>query len=113
MDDERQERIGKNEALFREVNERVEGLNEALLVTTEHTQFLCECGDGTCFERIDLTIPEYEALRREPTHFAVKPGHDVGEVEQVVQRTDRYWIVRKRSGEPAKVAEERDPRADS
>jgi hypothetical protein len=109
--DHRQERIGKNETLFREVNERVEELNEALQATTEVMQLLCECGDEACFDRIDMTIPEYEALRQEPTHFAVKPGHEVGDVEQVLERTERYWVVRKRSGEPARLAEERDPRA--
>jgi hypothetical protein len=107
---ERERRIGLNEALFREVNERVEQLAQALQEPTETMALLCECGNEGCHEQIELTVAEYEELRADPVLFAVKPGHEVENVEQVVERGDRYWVVRKRPGEPTTVAEELDPR---
>jgi hypothetical protein len=111
--DERERRIGQNEALFREVNERVERLNVAFQTTLAPMQLLCECGNADCFEQIEMTIPEYEHLRQDPHLFAVKPGHETAEVERVVERGERYCVVRKHLGEPAELAEDLDPRTDS
>ena len=73
----RDERLAGNEALFREVNERVAGVAEHFEVesTADPVKFTCECGRATCTEQIAMTLVEYEALRAMPTHFAVVPGH--------------------------------------
>jgi len=90
-------RAAHNQALFREVNERVKEVNEPLSEVEPTPEWVCECADPTCVERITLTMEEYEALRAEPTHFAVAPstGHVLFEVENVIDKTDRYWIVEK------------------
>ena len=103
--DAREERIGKNETLFREVNERIEEIAEG-----ERTDFLCECGDIDCAQTITLTLSEYEALRAEPDRFAVLPGHEQLDVEEVVERHEGYVVVRKHAGGPAELAEAADPR---
>ena len=51
-----------------------------------------------------------EQVRAEPTHFLVVPGHELPEVETVVRREDRFWVVRKDAGEPEELAIETDPR---
>jgi hypothetical protein len=94
----------RNEVLFREVNERVEGLREG-----ETFQIVCECRDDECTETIMLTHEEYEALRLDPTTFAVVPGHD-REDEAVVQRGERFNTVRK-LGVEGRLAERTDPRS--
>jgi hypothetical protein len=110
---ERDRRIGQNEALFREVNERVERLAETFQATEAPMALLCECGNENCFEQIELTVDEYEALRADPSLFAVRPGHDAREAEDVVEEHDpRYWVVRKHPGQPQALAEELDPRSD-
>ena len=43
MIDERERRLGLNEALFREVNERLRGLNEAFGEVTNRMELVCEC----------------------------------------------------------------------
>jgi hypothetical protein len=48
--DERTARIGHNEALFREVNERVGRLTQEFQTTAEPMHILCECGDRECRE---------------------------------------------------------------
>jgi hypothetical protein len=93
-------RAGKNQALFRSVNERIEGL-----VTNGDgfVEFVCECADEDCTERVSLSVAEYERVRSEPTYFVVAPGHVVHDVERVVVADDRYFVVGK-EGEAARVA---------
>jgi hypothetical protein len=46
---------------------------------------------------IELSFEEYDAVRAATTRFAVAPGaeHVNLEIERVVQREDRYWVVEK------------------
>jgi hypothetical protein len=74
--------------------------------------WVCECANN-CSEPVQLTIAEYEAVRSDPTHFMVapSPAHVVEQIEDVVARHERYWVVEKRdlAGE---VSEALDPRDD-
>jgi hypothetical protein len=109
--DDRERRIGQNEALFREVNERVARLSDSKHATAELAGFLCECGNESCHERVEMTLEEYERVRTEPTRFAIAPGHEISDVEAVVAKYDRYWLIEKHEGEAADFAETLDPRA--
>ena len=110
MDEERMERVGRNEALFRAVNEHVEGLNDTFGALTGTMVVVCECADPMCIEQIELSREQYETVRSSPTQFAVKPGHIVDDVEHVCRKADGHWVVGKDGGEPAKVAEQLDTR---
>lgn len=103
--DLQRERAAKNESLFREVNERIEDLASP----ASFSQFICECLDERCDERVSLTIEEYESIRSEGNRFFVLPGHTEPEIDEILESTDRYLIVRKRGAGEA-VAEELDPR---
>jgi hypothetical protein len=107
----REERIGLNEAVFREVNERIEDLAETFQLKDEPLDLVCECGDAACVRRITMTRTEYEELRSEPRQFAVHPGHEYPDVEEVVERRKGYDIVSKNQGIPEKIAERTDPRS--
>ena len=108
--DEQKRQIGVNEAVFREANERIEDLNEAFSTFTDELVLVCECGDGECAEKISLTREAYEGLRADPTLFAVVPGHEAPNVEEVVERREGYDVVRKTDGIPRQIAELTDPR---
>jgi len=108
--DERERRIGENEALFREVNERVEGLNRSLATLSKRMKVVCECGRQDCLEQIDLGLDEYERVRANPAHFVVKPGHELPEAEDVVDSTEHYYVVQKHAGGPEQLARATDPR---
>ena len=108
--DERAKRIGLNEALFREVNERVRSVNADFGDVVGEAQFVCECGDDSCTEPIEVSLVEYERVRSDPTLFFVRPGHELPDVESAVERADAYVVVRKHSGDPAELAEQTDPR---
>jgi hypothetical protein len=109
--EERERRIGRNEALFREVNERIERVSGALQTGTGTIAILCECGNETCVEHIEVSVPEYERIRDESTLFFVRPGHAKSDAEEVVEHHDEYDIVRK-SGPAAETARALDPRDD-
>ena len=104
--DARAERIGRNEDLFRKVNDQIEGVNEAFGMITGTMSILCECGKLACIEQIELTLDAYRELRADPTRFAVKPGHELPDVERVVERHEGYFVVQKDEGDPARLAED-------
>jgi hypothetical protein len=108
--DERERRIGLNEAVFREANERIREVNETFATLTDELLLVCECGHSTCAEQISMKPGDYEALRAEPADFAIVPGHEIPDVEEVISRSEEYAIVRKNEGVPRRVAEVTDPR---
>jgi len=109
--DERARRIGQNEALFRSINESIESMNEAFGTLTDSMAVVCECGDVSCAEQIEVRIADYERVRSDPTHFIVVPGHEEADVEDVVERQERFDVVRKHEDGPAELARELDPRS--
>jgi hypothetical protein len=109
----RQERIGMNEAVFRDVNERIEDVASAFSLTTEPLDLICECGDAACVDRISLTRDEYEQVRSDAHLFAVARGHVAPDVEEVVEERPAYDVVRKYKGIPAEIAQKTDPRSSS
>lgn len=109
--DDRARRIGENEALYRSVNERIEGMNAAFGVLTGSMAVICECGYLECSQQLELDVSTYERVRAEPTHFVVVPGHEIPAVESIVEQHETFLIIRKDTGEPAKLARETDPRS--
>jgi hypothetical protein len=110
--DERGRRLGENEAVFREVNERLRDLGESFSLVSQVGEFVCECANTSCTERIQLTLSEYEHVRSDPKWFVVVTGHEALDYERVIEQTDSYTIVEKLPGGPAGVAINEDPRAD-
>jgi len=108
--DERERRIGVNEAVFREANERIQELNETFATVTDRLVLVCECGNGACAEQISMGAAAYEELRDDPTNFVIVPGHEIPDVEQVIAKHDDYAVVRKNQGIPRRIAEVTDPR---
>ncbi len=109
-----QQRAGRNESRYRNLNERMEPSNAVhVWADPPMPDWICECASTECMQPVRLTIAEYEAVRAESTHFLVHPSdeHLSAAVEHVVHRTDRYWVVEK-FGEAAEVSEELDPRSD-
>lgn len=110
---QRDRRLAENEAAFRDVNESIRYVAANAVDTVQTMHLVCECGDDTCAEFVDVTVAEYEAVRAVPTHFLVLSGHVLGEIERVVSSNERFAVVEKRPGEPAEIARETDPRDDS
>jgi len=108
--DERERRIGVNEAMFREVNERVEDMNETFASVTGSFDIFCECGDRSCTERITVPKAVYERVRRDSTQFLLRAGHEDPKFEDVIETHEDYVIVEKEGVEVESVAKKTDPR---
>ena len=107
--DEREKRMAQNEALFREVNERVAAIAHQL--GPDHPyEFLCECANSDCSFRIELPVGAYEAVRSDPSQFVVLPLHYAPEVEELISQAESYWVVRK-FGEAGELVRHLDPRS--
>jgi hypothetical protein len=102
---ERAARIGLNEATFREVNESIDKLQRGF-GATKTIDIVCECGSAECMERLTITQDAYARIRSDATLFALVPGHDMPDVESVVEEGDGYVVVKKHEGTPARVARE-------
>jgi hypothetical protein len=98
-----QQRLAMNEALFREVNERIREISDSFGQDDSTYDFLCECSDPTCTKRVVLTRAEYEEVRSDATRFVVAKGHAMPEIETVVERAKDHVVVEK-EGAAADVA---------
>ncbi len=105
----RGERVARNEALYRQVNEQIAELSEhqrqAMLPV------LCECGRLACSETIEIGSAEYAAVRADPTRFVVLSGHEMPEFERVVAEGPGYVVVEK-LGDARSIVRGLDPRAE-
>ena len=100
-----------HQALRREVNEQISALSATFGVTeSEAIDVICECVRAECVARIRMTVAEYELVRRFPTRFFVKAGHEVAEEERVVAESDSYVVI-EASGRGVLYAVGADPRS--
>jgi hypothetical protein len=104
-----QERLARSESFFRQVNERIKDVADGL-EGGDRYEFLCECADASCADRIPLSTAEYEEIRSSPTKFVLAPGHVSREIEHVVDHEGDHVVVEK-DGVAGRVAAELDPRS--
>jgi hypothetical protein len=109
MGDEIELRLAANEAIFREVNEAI---NRGGWPGDEDAPvgFRCECARLGCNALVSLTPHEYERVRAHPRRFLMLPGHELDEVETIIQKAAGYVVVEKRA-EAGRAAAASDPRA--
>jgi hypothetical protein len=107
--DSRLQRLSQNQALFRDVNERVAKLAGEFVMDDALT-FICECSDTECSAQIELTLDEYERVRSVPSWFVVLPGHEIPAVEDVYERSGRRFLIVEKRGAAKAPALASDPR---
>jgi transcription initiation factor TFIID subunit TAF12 len=100
----------RTEALFRDVNERI--AESAERFDADSTQFVCECADAGCTDRIEASLDQYESVREDPTTFLLIPGHEDPKIERVVEKHRRFNIVAKVEEVVARTVRRLDPRAE-
>jgi hypothetical protein len=91
---DRETRIEENEKLFREVNERVAQM-QASFQSGPDPEWVCECGDETCFDKLTIPLTEYREVREHDDWFVIVPDHEKVDVEHVVSKRDGYDVVEK------------------
>ena len=99
----------RTESAFREVNERI--AENAQRFDAGTTEFICECDDPRCTERVEATLEEYEAVRADATRFLIAPGHTDRTVERVVLRSSGFTVIEKVQAAARALARRMNPRA--
>lgn len=106
MDEHVERRLAANEVRFREMNGRrleEEGdlhgeLPEALVV-------MCECALEECILEFEVPVDAYGRARSDPRRFLVRAGHQLPEVELVVEDLGEERLVVEKVGPGVAVAE--------
>jgi hypothetical protein len=93
--EERQVRAARNQSMFRQLNEKLRDVEDALATVTEQLVIACECADTTCVAMLDISTNDYKAVRSNPRWFVVLLGHVYPEVESVIREDDGYVVVEK------------------
>ena len=104
------QKLAHNQVLFREINERIRDLDARLLPPLRELELVCECSDTTCTSALSVPMAEYERVRSHPARFLIHPGHEIPEIERVVDAEAGYAIVEK-VDDAAELVAALDPRA--
>ena len=99
-----------NETRSRQTNEWIQEANDRFGAENLMDEYRCECSDGQCAGVVSLTRPEYEAVRADGLWFFIALNHENPEIDRLVTSHERYAIVAKLPGEPARIALDSDPR---
>ena len=88
---DRRQREAANQALFREINNKLRELHPP---ESEHVgNFLCECGAGGCMTTISMPLTAYAEIRSHPLRFITLAGHHHPAVERVVEDHGGWTVV--------------------
>ena len=98
----------ETEALFRDVNERIAEAADRFASTS--AEFVCECSDVECTDRVEATLDEYEEVRDDGATFLLAPGHEDPEIERVVERGRGFAVVEKVNRTVARTVRRLNPR---
>jgi hypothetical protein len=110
MDRLMEERIARNQATFREANERI-GAAAGVYAFELPVPFICECADPTCAEIVQLALSQYEEVRADSRYFLNVPGHQTaaqGATAVVAEREG--YVISEKTGHAGEIVESLDQR---
>lgn len=102
----RDERKAANQALFRDVNERIAELAAGLDPAGSEQAFICECSHVGCTASVQIPASAYAQVREDATTFLLIPGHEDPSRADILVRFPNYLIVRNKEGVAADIAPE-------
>jgi hypothetical protein len=70
---------------------------------------VCECSQPRCAELLPLTLEQYEHVRADGRRFVLVSGHELDELETVIEACDGFVVVEK-YGRAGELAALNDPR---
>jgi hypothetical protein len=92
---DREARAATNQTRFRRLDGRVGRSGRVAGRDAPSGEWFCECANDTCTARIEMSIEEYEAVRRFDGRFFIAAGdeHFRPDIERVLEHNARYWVV--------------------
>lgn len=97
-------RQARNQALFREVNERIAELSTRMEAEASTQSFVCECSRTGCADIINVSLETYSRVRGDPTLFLLVTGHQDPGHEVVIEDLGPYVIAQTKAGAASQVA---------
>ena len=94
--------------MFRTANERASEWEERH-AASEAELYSCECADRDCREKVSLRKAEYERVRADSGQFVLRLGHEIPDVETVIERHEG-WVIIEKAPEVRDTVERLDPR---
>jgi len=91
-----QERIARNQATFRDANQRIVAAAGEIGVDPRAVPFICECAEASCTDVLLIELEDYAAVRRNPRRFIHAPGH-LDDVSEVVEQHSTYVVAEKQA----------------
>jgi hypothetical protein len=86
----REQRIVQTEEFYRRINDLI-----ARNGTRGDRRYMCECANPYCNETLDVTDGDITRLHSVSGYYVILPGHEIPDVEHVVQASATYTIVAK------------------
>lgn len=93
-------RQARNQALYREVNNRIAELASSLVGVGEPQSFICECSRLGCSAQVEVPPEVYAQICDKPGAFLVHPGHEDSVSEEILASQNNYAVVRLRPHTP-------------
>jgi hypothetical protein len=109
MDKDQVELLAKREALLRAANEEIARIDAGFSTDGAALEIVCECARSDCAELMAVSPTNYRKTRSEPRRFLLVAGHELSELERVVDRYDGFVVVEKVEPTAAAIAEETAP----
>lgn len=97
--------------MYRTANERAKAWDERHSDTGVASYF-CECAQPECRKKVRLRQADYERVRSDSRRFVIVPGHELPDVETVIEQNEGWAIIEK-APEVTPTVEALDPRRDS
>lgn len=103
------EQLAQRQNYFREANERIEHA-ATMAAHSGQRPFICECSLDGCVDHIEVEAAAYDEVRGHSARFVTRVGHEIGEIEDVVEVYEAYQVVEKTT-HFAEIAASGNPRA--
>jgi hypothetical protein len=102
----REERIARNNAIFRAANERIRQSAESYQIVEGPLPFICECADERCTTVVQVPLDRYREVRTHPRRFVIASRHHVAaEGEGRVVEDAGSYLVFEKTGAAAEFLE--------
>lgn len=110
-------RMVENEVFFRQRNKTIlkgrralkvmakeDGQDDLLDSDDEPLHFFCECSDENCRKRIQVRPSKYDQIHSRKRRFVIACGHEVPDIEKIVERSPEFCVAEKFLLPPASAA---------
>lgn len=105
MNELSERRLVENELLFRHQNNKNKNRQQRDSPANDNELFIdfyCECSNGSCHERIPISVEEYEKEHKNNKQFIALQGHENKAIEQVIKEKGDFNVIQKYT-DPAEV----------